>query len=63
MGSLCVLLAGAFLYLMDCSLASAISAPQDIPWLERGPYAGVGFLATVAIILGGLAFLILGGDK
>jgi hypothetical protein len=58
----CLILGIAF-YLIDCVLAS-INHP-DVPWFERGVYAGglAGFYWTVIVVLVGFGFLIFGKNK
>jgi hypothetical protein len=37
-------LSGACFYIVDCIVASNV---PDVPWIERGIYAGPGFFITV----------------
>jgi hypothetical protein len=63
-GRFCVyLLIGIVFYLIDCLLAS--SKHPDVPWLERGIYAGgfAGFDWTIVVVVAGFGFLIFGKDK
>jgi hypothetical protein len=48
------LIVGVWFYLIDCVVATSVSkTPLDLPWLERGIYAGglFGILLTVAWIV------------
>ena len=45
-------------YAVDCFLGSLSSPPLALPFWERGPYAGIAFLYTIALALGLAGFFI-----
>jgi hypothetical protein len=59
-----LILSGVF-NLVDCLVVSIFDNHPDMPWIERGIYAGspAGILTTVSIMLAAFGILIFGKDK
>jgi hypothetical protein len=57
-------LSGVF-YLVDCLVVSIVDIHPDLPWIERGIYAGnpAGILTTVSCLLAALWILIFGKHR
>ncbi len=60
-----LLLLGSVLYVLDCVIVIAFNGHADVPWFERGIYAGspAGFFWTAATIFCAHGYLIVGKDK
>jgi hypothetical protein len=59
-----LILSGVF-YLVDCLVVSIFDSHPDLPWIERGIYAGnpAGILTTASCLLAAFWILIFGKDK
>jgi hypothetical protein len=57
-------LAFAF-YLIDCVVSSLVGKHPELPWFERGVYAGspFGFIATASVLICGFWYLLFGKGK
>jgi hypothetical protein len=59
-----LILSGVF-YLVDCLVVSIFDNHPDLPWIERGIYAGnpAGILTTTSCVIAAFGILIFGKDK
>lgn len=60
-----LLLLGGVFYVIDCLVVIAFNRHPEVPWFERGIYAGspAGFFWTAGTILCALGYLVFGKDK
>jgi hypothetical protein len=60
-----LLILGGVFYVVDCLVVILFKHHQEVPWFERGIYAGgpVGFFWTAATIVCAFGYLILGKGK
>jgi hypothetical protein len=60
-----LLILAAVFYIVDCVIVTASSLHSEMPWLERGIYAGspFGFYWTAGITVFAFGYLIFGKDK
>ena len=60
-----LLLLGVVFYAIDCLVVIAFKRHPEVPWFERGIYAGspAGFFWTAGIIVIAFGYLIFGKDK
>ena len=63
-GVCALLLLASVFYVVDCVIVT-FSRQLEVPWFERGIYAGgpYGFVLTAGTILFALGYLIFGKDK
>jgi hypothetical protein len=59
-----LILSGTF-YLVDCLVVSISNRHTDLPWIEKGIYAGgpAGILTTASVMLAAFWILIFGKNK
>jgi hypothetical protein len=57
-----LLILGAVFYVVDCLVVSIFDTHPDLPWIERGIYAGspAGILTTASCVLAAFGVLIFG---
>jgi hypothetical protein len=60
-----LLILSAAFYLVDCLVVSVFDTHRDLPWIERGIYAGspAGILTTASCLVAALWILIFVKDK
>jgi hypothetical protein len=60
-----LLILSAVFYLVDCFVVSIFSTHSELPWIERGIYAGspAGILTTASCVIAAFGILIFGKNR